>query len=197
MFDELKKGWKDQGTDLPNIDEIKNSINNNRNKLRRQYTFAICALVGTIIVGLILWFNIDFSYWSTLLAFLIMLAAINAGIIYLIYLSQILPKTVDSLKSGQEFTEQWVNYQKKTEEGRSAFAWIYTLTLSLGMALYLYEVTAGSTTFRIFAYSSVTLWTLYVWFVLSPKLKQKSDERIGYVSNFNCKKDIRKIPTAV
>ena len=179
MFDELKEDWKNQNAALsPTVNDILGSINKERNGIRRKFIIGIVLLALTMGFIGVVWMTFSFEYLTTKLALLTLVLTILAAVFYLIHLTQHLPKGIDVTKPSQLFVDDWLNYKKKSTRFSIGFMNVYLLLITIGMAFYLYEVTAGSTIFRAIAYGSTGVWILYFNFFMRPKQTKKTEATI-------------------
>lgn len=176
MFDELKKDWKSQNAaQAPSVNEILASINKERNVFRRNFVIGIVLLAATIVAIGLVWMTFSFEFLTTKLALLTLCLTIFAAVVYLIYLTYHLPKGLDVTQPCQHFVSDWVDYKQKSSRYSIGFINVYLLLITLAMAFYLYEVTAGSSSLRIIAYLSTGAWILYFTFFMRPRLTKKSE----------------------
>ncbi len=179
-FKNLQDAWKGQEVSgLPDIENVKKNIRGLRNKLVRKNIIAIVLLSLTILVMIAILFFIDFEFVTTKAAVIGMIVTISGAILFMMRLNNQLYKADRLQHSSKAYLEKLKGF--KTEQGqmqhRLAIAYFVIITALL--YLYFYEIYIMSATLGIIAYTSATLWILFVWFYLRPKTIAKQEGQIN------------------
>jgi len=179
MFDELKNSWKDQSSnDLPSVDSLLDLVKKEGSKM------ATNLLVGAFGVGIgicamvLIWYFIPFKYDMTRYSLLMMGMFMIGAIVNMLNMHNKMPKAEDATIKTEDYVNLWMNYREQLSKASKSFMKIYFIAITLGMCIYLFEITEGDTIFMIVAYGSVLGWMALSWFVLKPKWEKSTLIRV-------------------
>ncbi|MGH1336764.1 MAG: hypothetical protein ACRBFS_11615 [Aureispira sp.] len=175
---DLKALWQQQEATPPSLQ----TVVQNAQKFQRYQLFQLIALSSTLVItiGFLIW--IWWFYQPKLLTTKIGIVLVILSIIlFLSFQSKLLPLLLkeNNQLSNKEYLALLQLLQQKTNTIQTNILSIYFVLLSAGIALYLYEYTLQMPlSWLILCYGCTTLWILFNWCYLRPKIIKKQQQKI-------------------
>lgn len=147
------------------LQQVKKEVNT----IRRKSLLNIIGMLVSFVAIILLWLFFDFNSWTTHTGLTIFLAAIAISTLML-YKSHRLIAQKDFTTNPNEFLTDLKRYQLSRYSLYSRIYWIYAIALSLGIALYFFEILSY---FEVWAQYAIVLFT-FGWIVFCSTLVRRA-----------------------
>ena len=149
------------------------------NAIRNRSLLNIVGMLVSFIAIVLLWLCFDFNSWTTHLGLTLFLAAIATSTLML-YKSHRLLAQHDFTTDPNQFLSDLKNYQLSRYNLYSKMYWIYTIALSLGIALCFFEILSY---FDLWAQCLIlgftSAWIVFCSTLVRKAVMKKEKERIA------------------
>lgn len=178
---DLKNLWIRQETTMPNEKEIFAKANKIKNEIRKESILLVLALLLTITIILLVWFNANLQMLTskigtTLIIVAIVLAILNATKFL------ISPINKHITADNKMYLAQFLKLKQQQHFTQTILMNVYFILLSIGLALYMYEPTLRmSTTSMALAYGITFAWIAFNWLYLRPKTAKKQQAKLNAI----------------
>jgi hypothetical protein len=179
-FDQLMSVWQGQPKpDQLSVDDVlkqvKKGMSTMSNKLL--WNIASVSVVFIFFLGAMLFFV--FKSWTTYLGMLIILITMILYILMMIRDYKLIHRR-DATINPTDYLQNLKEYQKNRAEVYGWMLYIYVVLISIGMALYFFEVLQSATrAFKITACSVTGVWLLFCTVYLRKRFVSNEQEKLN------------------
>lgn len=168
-FKDIQSLWHSHSVEV-NISsaEMLSQAKKEVNGIRTKSLFNIIGMSLSFVAIACLWLFFDFNSWTTHIGITILITAI-AVYTYILYRGHRLISKNDFTAHPSEFLSQLKIYQISRYSLYNRLYWIYTIALSLGSALFFYEVLAY---FSLWIQVAVVVFT-FAWLIFCSTIIRK------------------------
>ncbi|RKR81577.1 hypothetical protein BDD43_1726 [Mucilaginibacter gracilis] len=189
MSTDFKALWNNEGSRLPDIQEIFAKANKLNRNIRRKLWRENVVLPLTAIFIIWIWWYYQPQMITTKIGIVMIVIAIIA---FLIATNQLCPLLTDgnAETDSRQFLTQMIKIRQKQDFISSTMTRVYFTLLSTGLALYMIEYALmGGMVFRITYYTLTFAWIAFCWFYWLPrkvkKRKKANNEVIARLEELN------------
>jgi uncharacterized membrane protein len=181
-FEHLMSVWQEQPKkDQLSVDEVlrqvKKSINSMSRKLLWNITGMMFSLTGIFIVMLFF----VFRSLTTYLGICIMLVTMIVYVAMMIRDYRLIHKR-DTTINPSEYLQGLKEYQRNRATIYGWMYYLYVLLISVGLALYFFEVLRNtSVQFKVIAYGLTAAWLLFCTFYLKNRIFKNEEDKLNLV----------------
>jgi uncharacterized membrane protein YciS (DUF1049 family) len=184
-FNELKQLWHvQQEHDGVSYDAILNTVKQTKNKYTAKLLSHVISIAVIVLITIYIFISFRFHTWTTLLSMFIVISC-------LVYYMLIQIKDYRSISSSESLLnkpEAYIAYLQAYKQHRYRLNTrnytIYTISLSIALALYLIEMSFYVSTFALVLFVIGTIiWFLICYFVLMKVYIKKESERLEELIN--------------
>ena len=177
----LKAIWHNQETTMPDEEEIFAKATALKNEIRKNTIYLIILLTGAIPIILFIWLSSNLTMLTTKMGTCLVISSI-----LLVNLNVTKLLTSSSNKSiatdNKTYLDELLKLKQQQHFIQTTVMNIYFASLSLGLALYLYEPTSRmEKNYMIFTYSATFAWVAFNWFYLRPKSIKKQRAKMNII----------------
>ncbi len=179
-FEDIQKLWQ-QHTVAPQQDaaELTKLI---KQKRRREGVQMLCGTLGlaiTFFFILFIGYHYPFAYLSTYAGIsLVLLSVVAAVVLNSRMLSLLYQSAPKEDTDNTTLLAHMKEYQQRQRFFQTRFISAYYITLSIGLVLYMFEITHRSPLFMAIAYAVTLGWVAFAWWYIRPRTIRKQTTRI-------------------
>ena len=179
-FNDISNIWQNAPAPVPgNVPAILKGVKKKRMEAVKRSALCILSLLGAgMVVG---WVGLYYHarYFTTYVGIVMVLVAIILGVFFQSKILQYMTRPIDIAADNMAFLIKMKEYRKKQHYLHTTGNMLYFILLSVGMFLYLFEFTYGSTTFIILTYGLTFAWVGFAWFYLRPRTIRKETQKLN------------------
>jgi len=179
-FDHIQSLWQSHSVEVKiSSDEMLQQAKKEVNAIRNKSLLNIVGMMASFVAIVALWLCFDFNSWTTYAGLTLFLAAIAIST-FMLYKSHRLIAKHDFTTEPNEFLSNLKSYQLSRYTLYNKIYWIYAIALSLGTALYFFEILSY---FDLWIQSILVLftfgWIIFCSTFVRKAVIRKEKERIG------------------
>ena len=177
----LKAMWHNQETTMPNEKEIFAKATALKNEIRKKTIYLIVLLTGAIPVILFIWLSSNLIMLTTKIGTCLVISSI---LLVNLNATKLLSSSSDRsiAADNKTYLDELSKLKQQQHFIQTTVMNIYFVSLSLGLALYLYEPTSRmERTHMIVAYLATFIWIAFNWFYLRPKSIKKQRAKMDTI----------------
>ena len=179
-FDHIQSLWQSHSVEVKiSSDEMLQQAKKEVNAIRNKSLLNIVGMMASFVAIVALWLCFDFNSWTTYAGLTLFLAAIAIST-FMLYKSHRLIAKHDFTTEPNEFLSNLKSYQLSRYTLYNKIYWIYAIALSLGTALYFFEILSY---FDLWIQSLLVLftfgWIIFCSTFVRKAVIRKDKERIG------------------
>ncbi|RFZ84928.1 hypothetical protein DYU05_04800 [Mucilaginibacter terrenus] len=179
-FDHLMMVWQGQPKQEPAaVDEVLKQVKKGMNSITRNLFWGITGMIGALagIVAVMLFFV--FTSWVTYAGMAIIILTMVVYVVMMIRDYRLIHQR-DVTTHPTEYLQSLKEYQKSRTKIYGWLYYLYVLLLSIGLAMYFYEVLASaSIRFKVIAYGLTAGWLLFCTFYLKGRIFASEQEKLN------------------
>jgi Ca2+/Na+ antiporter len=179
-FDHLMSVWQKQPKpDQLSVDDVLKQVKKGMSTMSNKLLWNIASMSVLFIffLGAMLFFV--FKSWTTYLGILIILVTMILYILMMIRDYKLIHRR-DATINPTDYLQNLKEYQKNRAEVYGWMLYIYVVLISIGMALYFFEVLQSATrVFKVTAYSLIGIWLLFCTVYLRKRFVNNEQEKLN------------------
>ena len=179
-FDDIQKLWQ-QHTASPHR-EAADLVRLVKQKRRREGIGMLCGTLALTVTFFGIGFvgvYYPFAYLSTYAGIvLVLLSIVAATVMNSRMLSLLYQGTIKEDADNATMLARMHRYQQRQRFFQTRFISAYFITLTIGLALYMFEITHRNLLFMGIAYTFTLGWIAFAWWYIRPRTIRKQTERI-------------------
>jgi hypothetical protein len=179
-FDQLMSVWQGQpNQDQLSVDEVLKQVKKGMNTMSKKLLWNIASMSISFAAILCVMLFLVFRSWVTYLGFAIILVTMILYIMMMVRDYKLIHRR-DVTVNPSYYLEHLKVYQKNRAEIYGWMYYIYIVLISIGMALYFFEVLQSATkAFKITAYSITGFWFLFCAIFLRKRFMLNEQEKLN------------------
>jgi hypothetical protein len=179
-FDQLMSVWQGQPKpDQLSVDDVLKQVKKGMNSMSRKLLLSITGMSISFIIILAIMLFLVFNSWVTYLGIVIILITMILYILMMIRDYKLIHKR-DVTTNPTDYLQSLKEYQKNRAEIYGWMYYIYVLMISIGLALYFFEVLQSATkVFKITAYTLTGAWLLFCSIYLRRRFVSNEQEKLN------------------
>jgi hypothetical protein len=179
-FDHLMSVWQEQPKkDQLSVDDVLKQVKKGMSSLSNKLLWSIASMsVSLILIAGVMLFLV-FTSWVTYLGIAIILITMILYIMMMVRDYKLIHGR-DATINPTEYLQNLKEYQKNRADIYGWMYYIYVLMISIGLALYFFEVLQSATrTFKIAAYGVTGAWLLFCTIYLRKRFVASEQEKLS------------------
>ncbi|HEY0245496.1 MAG TPA: hypothetical protein VGC01_08045 [Mucilaginibacter sp.] len=179
-FDQLMSVWQGQPKpDQLSVDDVLKQVKKGMSGMSNKLLWNIVSMSVSFILFLGAMLFFVFKSWTTYAGMLIILITMILYISMMIRDYKLIHKR-DATINPTDYLQNLKEYQKNRAEVYGWMLYIYVVLISIGMALYFFEVLQSATrAFKITAYSVTGLWLVFCTVYLRKRFVNNEQEKLN------------------
>jgi hypothetical protein len=179
-FDHLMSVWQEQPKkDQLSVDDVLKQIKKGMSSMSNKLLWSIACMTLSFIIILGIMLFMVFTSWITYLGITIILTTMILYIMMMIRDYKLIHAR-DATINPTEYLQNLKEYQKNRAEIYGWMYYIYVLMISIGLALYFFEVLQSATkVFKITAYTLTGAWLLFCSIYLRRRFVSNEQEKLN------------------
>ena len=179
-FDHLMSVWQAQpAKEQLSVEEVLKQVKKGVNGITAKLYWGIAAMLGIVIYAFAVMFFFTFKHWETYAGITLMLVTMLIYLSLIVRHYRILHKR-DHTLNPTEYLQSIKEYQKQRTILAGWFYYIFTVLISIGLALYLGEILErASLEKKITFYGFTIAWILFLTFYLKRRIFQTEEDKLN------------------
>ena len=179
-FEHLMSVWQDQPKkDKLSVDEALRQVKKGVGSMSRKLLWNIAGMLFSLTGIFIVMFFFVFKSFTTYLGIAILLVTIIIYALMMIRDYKLINKR-DITINPSEYLQGLKEYQKNRAAVYGWMYYIYVLLISVGLALYFFEVLMNtSAQFKLIAYGLTAAWLIFCTFYLKNRIFKNEEEKLN------------------
>ena len=178
-FDHLMSVWQEQPKPGQlSVDEVLKQVKKGVNAMSNKLLWGIATMAVAMAIILFIMLFFVFNYWVTYLGIGIILVTMVLYILMMIRDYRLISSR-DATINPTDYLQHLKEYQRNRAEIYGWMYYVYVVMISVGLAMYFYEVLQNATkVFRAVAYSITGLWLLFCTTYLRKRFVSNEQEKL-------------------
>jgi Ca2+/Na+ antiporter len=179
-FEHLMSVWQGQPKhDQLSVDEALKQVKKGMGSLSRKLLWSITGMLTSLLGMFLIMLFFVFQSWVTYMGIIIMLGTMILYVVMMIRDYRLINKR-DVTTDAASYLHNLKEYQKSRARIYGWVYYLYVLFLSLGLALYFFEVLShASLQFKLTAYALTIAWLLFCTFYLKGRIFKNEQEKLN------------------
>lgn len=179
-FEHLLSVWQGQpAREQLSVDEVLKQVKKGINTITAKLYWSIVAMIGVAVYTFAVMFFFTFKLWETYAGIAVMLVTMLLYLSLIVRHYRILHKR-DLTVNPTEYLKTLKEYQKQRSKLAGWFYYIYVMLISLGLALYFFEVLEHANPVKRFMIYALTItWILFCTFYLRRRIFKSEHEKLS------------------
>ena len=179
-FEHLMSVWQDQPKqDKLSVDEALKQVKKGIGSMSRKLLWNIAGMLFSLTGIFIVMFFFVFKSFTTYLGIAILLVTIIVYVLMMIRDYRLINKR-DITINPAEYMQGLKEYQRNRAAVYGWMYYIYVLLITIGLALYFFEVLMNtSAQFKLIAYGLTSAWLIFCTFYLKNRIFKNEEEKLN------------------
>lgn len=179
-FEHLMSVWHGQpANDQLSVEEVLKQVKKGITSITAKLYWGIVAMIALTVYTFVVLFFFTFKLWETYAGISVMFITMLLYLFLILRHYRILHKR-DLTVSPTEYLNTLKEYQKQRTTLAGWFYYIFVMLISLGLALYLFEVLEHASPIKKYTtYSLTIVWILFCTFYLKRRIFRSEEEKLN------------------